>query len=189
MSGIKKAQAACAQNTYAGRTQGERAASFWQELPKNTHKPRCGRAFLMWRPYRQHRQKHRPHQLPQVSGAMQEKRKNLTLQGGTQSASKPIEKRESHRSHADRAAGKCSKKKRFPAKGHRSQNTSAASPGASHRPHRHRRLTKPKCSALKAAAPDLARLCAAICKSRRQPSGGQYRSHRYPRTQAAHNQQ
>ena len=44
--------------------------------------------------------------------AMQEKRKNLTLQGSAQSASKPTEKRKSLFPRRP-SAGKCSKKQRF----------------------------------------------------------------------------
>ena len=50
-------------------------------------------------------------------------------------------------------------------------------------------LPSPNAAALKAAAPD-PRGCAPLsAKADDCHSGGQYRSHRYPRTQAAHNQQ
>ncbi|MCO7108879.1 hypothetical protein NIA69_06430 [Gemmiger formicilis] len=119
--------------------------------------------------------------------AMQEKRKNLTLQGSTQSASKPTEKRKSLFQRRP-SAGKCSKAA-FPAKGHLSQNTSAASPCVAIGHTSTAALPSPNAAALKAAAPE-PRGCAPLsAKADGCHSGGQYRSHRYPRTQAAHNQQ
>ena len=77
--------------------------------------------------------------------AMQEKRKNLTLQGSAQSASKPTEKEKvtvptqtERRENVQKAA--------FPAKGHRSQITSTASPGAVIGHTGTAALTKPKYS-------------------------------------------
>ena len=80
-------------------------------------------------------------------------------------------------------------KEALPAKGHRSQNTSAASPGAVIGHTGTAALPSPNAAALKAAAPD-PRGCAPLsAKADGNHSGGQYRSHRYPRTQTAHNQQ
>lgn len=76
--------------------------------------------------------------------AMQEKRKNLTLQGSAQSASKPTEKEkvtvptqtERREMFKSSVSGK---RPSQPKHQHRK-------PRCRHRPHRHRRLTKPKCS-------------------------------------------
>ena len=71
----------------------------------------------------------------------------------------------------------------------RSQNTSAASPCAVIGHTGTAALPSPNAAALKAAAPD-PRGCAPLsAKADDCHSGRQYRSHRYPRTQTAHNQQ
>lgn len=76
--------------------------------------------------------------------AMQEKRKNLTLQGSAQSASKPTEKRKSLFPRRP-SAGKCSKSsvsgKRPSQPKHKRRK-----PLCRHRPHRHRRPAESKCS-------------------------------------------
>ena len=114
--------------------------------------------------------------------AMQEKRKNLTLQGSTQSASKLIEK-EKVTVPTQTERREMFKKKRF------RQKAIAASPGAVIGHTGTAALPSPNAAALKAAAPD-PRGCAPLsAKADGNHSGGQYRSHRYPRTQAAHNQQ
>ena len=76
--------------------------------------------------------------------AMQEKRKNLTLQGSTQSASKPTEK-EKVTVPTQTGAGKCSKSS-VSGKRPSQPKHQRRKPLYRHRPHRHRHLTKPKCS-------------------------------------------
>ena len=69
--------------------------------------------------------------------AMQEKRKNLTLQGSAQSASKPTEK-EKVTVPTQTERREMFKKQRFRHKRRK--------PLCRHRPHRHRRPAEPKCS-------------------------------------------
>ena len=76
--------------------------------------------------------------------AMQEKRKNLTLQGSTQSASKPTEK-EKVTVPTQTERREMFKKKRFGKRPSQPKHQ-RRKPRCRHRPHRHRRLTKPKCS-------------------------------------------
>jgi len=121
--------------------------------------------------------------------AMQEKRKSLTLQGSTQSASKLIEKEKvTVPTQAERR--EMFKKQRFRQKAIAAKTQAPQAPvPSSATPAPPPPLPSPNAAALKAAAPD-PRGCAPLsAKADDCHSGGQYRSHRYPRTQTAHNQQ
>ena len=125
--------------------------------------------------------------------AMQEKRKNLTLQGSTQSASKPTEK-EKVTVPTQTERREMFKKQRFRQKAIAAKTQAPQAPVPSSvlpvtPPPGPAALPSPNAAALKAAAPD-PRGCAPLsAKADDCHSGGQYRSHRYPRTQTAHNQQ
>ena len=118
--------------------------------------------------------------------AMQEKRKNLTLQGSTQSASKPTEK-EKVTVPTQTERREMFKKQRFRQKAIAAKTPAPQAPVPSSAGTA--ALPSPNAAALKAAALD-PRGCARLsAKADDCHSGGQYRSHRYPRTQTAHNQQ
>ncbi len=87
------------------------------------------------------------------------------------------------------SAGKCSKKEALPAKRPSQPKTPAPQAPVPHRPPPAPPPYQAQMQQLKATAPD-PRGCAPLsAKADGCHSGGQYRSHRYPRTQAAHNQQ
>lgn len=120
--------------------------------------------------------------------AMQEKRKNLTLQGSAQSASKPTEK-EKVTVPTQTERREMFKKQRFRQKAIAAKTQAPQAPCAVIGHTGTAALPSPNAAALKAAAPD-PRGCAPLsAKADDCHSGGQYRSHRYPRTQTAHNQQ
>ncbi|MFR6106421.1 hypothetical protein [Gemmiger formicilis] len=145
MSGIKAKRKQLVRKTLMrAKTQGERAAEQRQELPEEyaqtevqqgisdvaarTGNTAKSTARISYRKFR----------------AMQEKRKNLTLQGSAQSASKPTEKEKvtvpTQTERREMFKRSASGKRPSQPKHQRRK------PRCRHRPHRHRRLTKPKCS-------------------------------------------
>lgn len=188
MSGIKAKRKQLVRKTLMrAKAQGERAAEQRQELPEEYAQTEVQQGISDVAARTGNTAKSTTRISYRKFRAMQEKRKNLTLQGSTQSASKPTEK-EKVTVPTQTERRKCSKEA-LPAKGHRSQNTSAASPGAVIGHTGTAALPSPNAAALKAAALD-PRGCAPLsAKADGCHSDGQYLSHRYPRTQTAHNQQ
>ena len=159
MSGIKAKRKQLVRKTLMrAKAQGERAAEQRQESPEEYAQTEVQQGISDVAARTGNTAKSTTRISYRKFRAMQEKRKNLTLQGSAQSASKPTEK----------------EKVTVPTViGH----TGTAA------------LPSPNAAALKAAAPD-PRGCAPLsAKADGNHSGGQYRSHRYPRTQTAHNQQ
>lgn len=188
MSGIKAKRKQLVRKTLMrAKAQGERAAEQRQELPEEYAQTEVQQGISDVAARTGNTAKSTTRISYRKFRAMQEKRKNLTLQGSTQSASKPTEK-EKVTVPTQTERREMFKKKRFRQKAIAAKTPAPQAPvpsSATPAPPPY----QPNAAALKAAAPD-PRGCAPLsAKADGNHSGGQYRSHRYPRTQAAHNQQ
>lgn len=188
MPGIKAKRKQLVRKTLMrAKAQGERAAEQRQESPEEYAQTEVQQGIYDVAARTGNTAKSTARMSYRKFRAMQEKRKNLTLQGSTQSASKLIEKEKvTVPTQAERR--EMFKKQRFRQKAIAAKTPAPQAPVPSSATGT-AALPSPNAAALKAAAPD-PRGCAPLsAKADGCHSGGQYSSHRYPRTQAAHNQQ
>ena len=146
MSGIKAKRKQLVRKTLMrAKAQGERAAEQRQELPEeyDTNR-RCSRAFPMWLPVQATPPKAPPASATASFVRCRRSGKISPCRAAPNLHQNRLKKRKSLFPRRP-SAGKCSKRS---ASGKRPSQPKhqRRKPRCRHRPHRHRRLTKPKCS-------------------------------------------
>lgn len=140
----QSASSLCAKHLCGPRRRANAPPSSGRNYPKNTHKPRCSRAFPMWLPVQATPPKAPPASATASFVQCRRSGKISPCRAAPNLHQNRLKKRKSLFPRRP-SAGKCSKRS---ASGKRPSQPKhqRRKPRCRHRPHRHRRLTKPKCS-------------------------------------------